>query len=74
MHFNSELRGWFKHCVLVLQHINVLDIFAGAGGLSFLAQDEPGVAIRAKWAVDINASAVETYRVNHPEAHVSTVG
>jgi hypothetical protein len=68
----------FKHdrdillCALLLQDIDVLDIFAGAGGLSFLAQDEPGVAIRAKWAVDINASAVETYRANHPEAHVSS--
>ncbi|KAI8463386.1 MAG: hypothetical protein J3K34DRAFT_495628 [Monoraphidium minutum] len=61
----------------------VLDIFCGAGGLSFLEHragapsgaallERHGaggaVGIHSRWAVDLNASAIETYRANHGAA------
>eukprot|EP00877_Chromochloris_zofingiensis_P009059 jgi/Chrzof1/4406/Cz14g11270.t1 len=50
--------------------MNVLDIFAGAGGLSFLCGREHNASLKAKWAVDFNASACASYQVNHPDAVV----
>jgi site-specific DNA-cytosine methylase len=69
------------------QELLVLDIFAGAGGLSFLEQrrgapatraalERRGVpasasaalGIRSRWAVDLNASAIATYRANHGDS------
>lgn len=44
-----------------------IDIFAGAGGLSLGAQ-WAGIDVRT--AIELNASAVATYRRNHPEANV----
>ncbi len=44
-----------------------IDIFAGAGGLSLGAQ---WAGIDVKTAIELNASAVATYRRNHPEANV----
>lgn len=42
----------------------VIDLFAGAGGLS-CGLTQAGYNI--KWAVDVNPDAVATYRLNHPE-------
>lgn len=53
-----------------MQDMNVLDIFAGAGGLSFLCGREHNASLKAKWAVDFNASACASYQVNHPDAVV----
>jgi hypothetical protein len=62
------------------QELFVLDIFCGAGGLSFLEQrkDKPStkaflrrhgamaeLGIYSRWAVDLNASAIATYEANH---------
>lgn len=58
----------------------MLDIFCGAGGLSFLEHRRGGAAaaavlrargsdarvgVRPRWAVDLNASAIATYEANH---------
>lgn len=43
---------------------SVVDLFAGAGGLSYgLSQ----AGYRIEWAIDIEPDAVATYRLNHPE-------
>jgi DNA (cytosine-5)-methyltransferase 1 len=42
----------------------VVDLFAGAGGLS-CGLSQAGLNIR--WAIDIEPDAVATYRLNHPE-------
>lgn len=44
-----------------------IDIFAGAGGLSLGAQ---WAGIEVKTAIEMNQSAVKTYRRNHPNANV----
>jgi hypothetical protein len=62
------------------QELLVLDIFCGAGGLSFLEQraakpstravlaahgEAASVGIYSRWAVDLNRSAIATYEANH---------
>ena len=42
----------------------VVDLFAGAGGLS-CGLSQAGYDVR--WAIDIDTDAVATYRLNHPE-------
>lgn len=44
--------------------LTVVDLFAGAGGLS-CGLKQAGYDIR--WAIDIDPDAVATYRLNHPE-------
>lgn len=62
----------------------MLDIFCGAGGLSFLEHpagaegtqavlashgaEGAAVGIKSRWAVDLNASAIATYEANHGRA------
>lgn len=59
-----------------------LDLFCGCGGLSFVDTDleatelpdgtlHPGVRIETMWAVDMDPSACDTFRVNYPRAKVS---
>ena len=48
----------------------VVDLFAGAGGLS-CGLSRAGYDIR--WAIDVDSDAVETYRLNHPEIPHSNV-
>jgi hypothetical protein len=54
-----------------LQHIHVLELFAGGGGLSYIAQRNDKVVITTAYANDINNSAAATYTANHPQAFVS---
>ena len=44
-----------------------IDLFAGAGGLSLGAEL---AGVKVEHAVEIDASAAETYRINHPETLV----
>lgn len=50
--------------------MNMLDIFAGCGGLSE-GLEQSGVGI-TKWAVEIDAAASKTFRMNHPRSGVYT--
>jgi site-specific DNA-cytosine methylase len=59
------------HALLGLQRLYVLELFAGAGGLSYICQRGDKVTIMHGWANDINNSAAATYTCNHPEAFVS---
>lgn len=43
--------------------LHVLELCAGAGGLSFLCQENDGVRIESKWAVDIDESSCCTFQV-----------
>lgn len=54
--------------------LNVLDLYAGCGGLSFLAQEVDGVKIVSRWAVDFSKDASMSFKVNHPHAAVRVCG
>lgn len=49
------------------QELIGMDIFSGAGGLSLGAEME---GIKVRYAVELNKSAAETYKKNHPDAKV----
>ena len=55
-----------------IRRLNVLDLFSGCGGLSFLDQKNMGVEIKTTHAVDMDADALKTYATNHPNVHVRT--
>lgn len=57
-----------RHCV---QHVYVLELFAGGGGLSYICQRNDKVVVTHAYANDINNSAAATYTANHPQAFVS---
>jgi site-specific DNA-cytosine methylase len=59
--------------VVALQQMHVLELFAGGGGLSYIAQRNDKVVITCAYANDINNSAAATYTDNHPQAFVSGV-
>ncbi|KAJ7632933.1 S-adenosyl-L-methionine-dependent methyltransferase [Roridomyces roridus] len=50
--------------------IPVLELFAGAGGLSQGLEHSPLLA--TKWAVEMSVPAAETFRINHPDTTVLT--
>lgn len=57
------------------QVINVLDLCCGAGGLSFMAQQDASVRIVSRWAVDKLRSAILTIKANHgDELHAFCMG
>lgn len=47
-------------------------VFAGAGGYSYLAQRDESCEISCCWAVDTCEAACTTYTINHPEAQART--
>ena len=47
--------------------MNAISLFSGAGGMD-IGFERAGVNVL--WANEFNADAVETYRANHPHAHV----
>jgi site-specific DNA-cytosine methylase len=49
----------------------MMELFAGGGGLSYLAQEGEEVAVRLCWANDNNPNMAATYTANHPEVFVS---
>ena len=53
-----------------LRRLNVLDLFCGCGGLSFLDQRRMGVEIKTTHAVDMDVDALRTYQTNHPDVIV----
>lgn len=52
------------------RQINVLEVYAGAGGTSFIANKDDDVSITTRWAVDLFDDAVVTFATNHPETSV----
>lgn len=52
------------------RQINVLEVYAGAGGTSFIANEDDDVSITTRWAVDLFDDAVVTFATNHPETSV----
>jgi site-specific DNA-cytosine methylase len=60
--------------LLLQQTLQKLELFAGGGGLSYMAQEMEGCgSIVSCWANDINASACATYACNRPYTFVSLV-
>ncbi|WIA09890.1 hypothetical protein OEZ85_010104 [Tetradesmus obliquus] len=51
-----------------------LDLFAGAGGLGHIAQEDERTAIIPAWAVDCNASPCATHYINNAGAYVFAMG
>jgi site-specific DNA-cytosine methylase len=57
---------------MLRQVLRKLELFAGAGGLSYTAQElEACAVIISSWANDINPSACATYAANKPYTFVS---
>lgn len=51
----------------------LLDIYSGCGGMSTglcLGAISSGVELRTRWAVDINKSACDSLKLNHPETQI----
>ena len=55
------------------QVVNVLDLYAGAGGTSYIDQESDRVIIQTKWAIDFSASACATFAANFPGAQVCAI-
>lgn len=53
-----------------VRHLDAMDVYAGAGGTSFLAQRGEQVTIESRWSVDLFDDAVLTFAANHPDTHV----
>ena len=45
-----------------------LDLYAGAGGLSFMDGKRGAAELVTKWAVDIDPMAIQTFQVNNPKS------
>lgn len=56
-----------------IRKLNVLDLFCGCGGLSFLDQKGMGIEIKTAHAVDMDDDALRTYSTNHPDVEVDPV-
>lgn len=52
------------------RQLNCLEVYAGAGGTSFMANHGQHATITTRWAVDIFDDAVVTFATNHPETSV----
>jgi len=48
------------------QQINVVELYCGSGGLSFVDRRTDEVNIETKWAVDMESSMVATFTANYP--------
>ena len=47
--------------------LRCLDLYAGAGGLSFMDGKRGNASISSAWAVDIDRGAIETFGTNNPQ-------
>ena len=52
--------------------LNILELYAGSGGLSFAERAAPvrGARLRSRWHCEWSKEETETLRKNHPESHV----
>lgn len=53
-----------------MQKLNVVELYCGCGGLSFVDRREKGVHIETKWAVDMEPSMCAAFQANYPNATV----
>ncbi len=53
-----------------MKPLRCLDVFAGCGGLS-LGLDQSG-ATESKWAIEFEPRAAEAFKLNFPDAAIST--
>ena len=53
------------------QEYKMLELYAGCGGFSFIANEDEDIKIIPTHAVDTNQDALDTYKFNHPDALVS---
>eukprot|EP00892_Ulva_mutabilis_P000900 jgi/Ulvmu1/10810/UM069_0046.1 len=56
------------------RQLNCLEVYAGAGGTSFMAHRGEHATITTRWAVDIFDDAVVTFATNHPETSCYHMG
>ncbi|BDA50272.1 probable DNA (cytosine-5)-methyltransferase 3 [Coccomyxa sp. Obi] len=50
--------------------LNVVELYCGCGGLSFIDRKNEDVHIETKWAVDMEPSMCAAFQANYPEAKV----
>ena len=53
---------------LPAQKLKVLELYCGAGGLSFIDHTTDSVDIETCWAVDLNEHMCDAFRANYPDA------
>lgn len=51
-----------------------LDLYAGAGGLSFMDGKRGDASLHTAWAVDIDRMAIETFQTNNPKTNTYVLG
>eukprot|EP01046_Picozoa_sp_COSAG06_P025876 COSAG06_NODE_2197_length_7373_cov_2.328568_1_plen_1061_part_00 len=51
-----------------------LDLYAGAGGLSFMDGKRGDASLHTAWAVDIDRMAIETFKTNNPKTSTYVLG
>lgn len=55
---------------LPMQKMNIVELYCGCGGLSFVDRKSEDVHIETKWAVDIEPSMCAAFKANYPKAQV----
>ena len=51
-----------------------LDLYCGAGGLSFMDGKDHDAEVHTQWAVDIDPMAIQTFGVNNPKTETFVLG
>ena len=55
---------------LPMQKINIVELYCGCGGLSFVDRKTEDVHIETKWAVDMEPSMCAAFKAKYPKAQV----
>lgn len=53
-----------------MQKLNIVELYCGCGGLSFVDRKNKDVHIETKWAVDFEPSMCAAFKANYPNAQV----
>lgn len=56
---------------MLAQELNVVELYCGCGGLSFIDRQNEEVHIETKWAVDMEPSMCAAFQANYPKAKVT---
>ncbi|KAJ1262190.1 hypothetical protein BS78_09G088600 [Paspalum vaginatum] len=70
---NDMLKSHYTSSNAMLRELSLLDLYCGCGGMSTglcLGARCGGVNLIARWAVDGDETACESFRMNHPETRV----
>jgi hypothetical protein len=69
----SEKLQVVKEPLHFAQKMDVLELYCGCGGLSFIDRRNKDVHIETKWAVDYSPSMCAAFKSNYPDAKVCSL-